>query len=150
LSRWVPTEFWKVPKGHVVWNGPNGTGTFFGNSVPGALGTYVNVADPQCADPTQVAQIDSKGFAYASNATGCTMRALAQRVAIGTPGSFLLDPANPAEVAAQYVLVNPKPGEYGVLTPNVLTSFGNWSLDGNVQKSFKMTESKQLTIRIDA
>jgi hypothetical protein len=129
---------------------PAGTATYYGNSRPGNIGSYVNVRDPQCNNPNQVVQIDSKGFAYAANTGGCTLRALGQRVAIGTPGSFLLDPNNPAEVAAVYVLANPKPGETGVLTPNVLTSFGNWSLDGNAQKSFRLTETKQLTIRIDA
>jgi hypothetical protein len=151
LSRWVPTEHWKIPKGHVDFNdAPAGQATYYGNSRPGNIGSFVNVRDPQCTDNNQVVQVDSKGFPYASNAGGCTLRALGQRVPIGTPGSFLLDPTNPAEVAAVYVLVNPKPGEFGVLTPNVLTSFGNWSLDGNAQKSFRISESKQLTIRIDA
>ena len=151
LSRWVPTEHWEIPKGHVDFkNAPVGTGTYYGNSVPGGVGTFVSVPDPQCSDPSQVAQIDSKGFAFASNALGCTMDALAKRVPIGTPGSFLIDPNNPNEVAAVYMLVNPKPGEYGVLSPNVLTSFGNWSLDANAQKTFQISESKSLSIRIDA
>jgi hypothetical protein len=154
-ARFIPTEHWKIPKGKVRWDGPgaaagNQQGTFFGNDAPGNLGTYTDVLDPQCADSSSVAQVDSKGFAFATQAFGCTMRALVQRVPIGTPGSFLLDPANPAEVAAVYVLVNPKPGEYGILAPNGLTSFGNFSLDANAQKSFNITESKQLTIRIDA
>jgi hypothetical protein len=150
-SRWVPTVHWKIPKGHVDFeNAPTGTGTYYGNSVPGAVGTFVNVPDPQCANSTQVAQVDNKGFAFASNALGCTLRALGQRVPVGTPDSFLIDPNNPNEVAAWYVLVNPKPGEYGVLSPNVLTGFGNWSLDANIQKSFRITESKSLSLRIDA
>jgi hypothetical protein len=150
-ARWVPTEFWKIPKGHVDFeNAPTGTGTYYGNSVPGAVGTYVNVPDPQCSDSSQVSQVDNKGFAFAANANGCTLRALGQRVPVGTPGSFLIDPTNPAEVAAVHVLVNPKPGEYGVLSPNVLTSFGNWSLDANAQKTFRISESKSVSIRIDA
>jgi hypothetical protein len=48
------------------------------------------------------------------------------------------------------VLVNAKPGEIGQLSPNSLTRFGFWSLDANLQKSFHITESKQLSIRIDA
>jgi hypothetical protein len=48
------------------------------------------------------------------------------------------------------MLVNPKPGEYGVLSPNVLTSFGNWALDANIQKTFRITESKSLSLRIDS
>jgi hypothetical protein len=98
LSRWVPTEHWVIPKGHVDFaNAPTGTATYYGNSVPGAVGTFVNVPDPQCADSSQVAQVDNKGFAFASNAFGCTLRALGQRVPIGTPGSFLIDPNNPNE-----------------------------------------------------
>jgi hypothetical protein len=164
-ARLNPTEFWKIPKGKVEFSGgvrnaannPGGNtnslsdlGTYFGTDAPGIIGSYTTVIDPQCYDSTQVVQTDSKGFGFARDAAGCTLRALAQRVAIGTKGSFLLDPANPDEVGAVYVLVNPKPGEYGILTPNALTRFGFWSLDGNIQKSFKITESKQLTIRIDA
>src|SRR5678815_3837107 len=66
-ARYVATEHWKTPKGHVEWNGPNGTGTYFGVSAPGVIGSYVAVPDPQCADASQVAQIDSRGFSYASN-----------------------------------------------------------------------------------
>jgi len=151
LSRWVPTEHWKIPKGHVDFeDAPVGTATYYGNSRVGNIGSFVNVRDPQCDDSGQVAQTDGKGYAFASNAFGCTLRALGVRVPVGTPGSFLLDPANPNEVAAVYMLVNPKPGEYGVLSPNVLTSFGNWSLDANMQKTFQITESKSLTVRIDA
>jgi hypothetical protein len=151
LSRWVPTEFWKIPKGRVDFNdAPAGTATYYGNSRVGNVGSFVNVQDPQCKDGSQVAQVDSKGFAFASNASGCTLRALGQRVPVGTPGSFPLDPTNPAEVNYVYVLVNPKPGEYGVLSQNVLTSFGNWSLDANAQKSFRISERKQITLRIDA
>jgi hypothetical protein len=155
------TEFWKVPKGQVEFGGVDrsvfgaaffqtgGVGTFFGVDTPGNVGSYTSVLDPQCFDSTQVAPIDSKGFAFASNASGCTIRALAQRVPAGTPGSFFLDTVNGTDPAV-LVLVNPKPGEHGDLAPNVLTAFGFWSLDGNAQKSFSITESKRLTIRIDA
>ena len=84
-----------------------------------------------------------------ARAGGCDLRALAQRVAPGTPGSFFLNQANQTDPAV-YVLVQPKAGEYGVLTPNSLTRFGNWAFDANIQKAFKISESKQLTIRIDA
>ena len=39
---------------------------------------------------------------------------------------------------------------FPVLFTNSLTRFGFWSLDANMQKSFQISESKQLTIRIDA
>jgi hypothetical protein len=162
-ARLNPTEFWKIPKGKVEFSGgvrgnafaafgnqQSDLGTYFGVDAPGVVGSYTTVIDPQCFDTTQVVQTDSKGFGFARDAAGCTLRALAQRVPVGTQGSFLLDPSNPNEVAAVYLLVNPKPGEVGILTPNALTRFGFWSLDANLQKSFKITESKQLSIRIDA
>jgi hypothetical protein len=162
-NRFNPTEFWKVPKGEVefgkVTNSvfgavfgtfPGDAGTFFGTDAPGNLGTFTSVLDPQCSDPNQVAQFDSKGFGFATHAQGCTMRALALRVPAGTPGSFLIPNATGIADPAVYVLTNPKPGEVGTLAPNVLTSFGFWSLDGNAQKSFAISESKRLTLRIDA
>jgi hypothetical protein len=152
-TRYNPTEFWRTPDGKVRWDGPgaaagNQSGTYFGNDTPGNLGSYADVVDPQCFDNSRVVQFDSKGFNFGQDR--CTMRALAQRVPIGTPGSFLLDPANPNEVAAVYVLVHPNPGEVGKLGPSSLTGFGLFSLDANAQKSFQITESKQLTIRVDA
>jgi hypothetical protein len=39
------------------------------------------------------------------------------------------------------VLVNPKPGEIGTLGNRSLTSFGTFFLDGNIQKTIKLTES---------
>jgi hypothetical protein len=71
--------------------------------------------DPQCSDPSQLAQIDTKGYGFASNTQGCTMRALV-RGFIGTPGSFLLD-HNPAEVSA--VCIGKSKPEIRVLSPNV-------------------------------
>jgi hypothetical protein len=148
-SRWQTTEHWTVPKGQVNFDGL--TGTFFGRDAEGNLGTYTDIIDRQCSDPSQVVQIDSKGFGYAADR--CTMRGLVQRVPAGTPGSFLLpdDPLNPNPAdSAVWVLVNPRPGQYGNLASNVLTSFGNFSLDANAGKTFAITESKQLTIRVDA
>jgi hypothetical protein len=48
------------------------------------------------------------------------------------------------------VLVNPKPGEIGTLGNRSLTSFGTVFLDGNIQKTFRLSESKALSIRVDA
>jgi hypothetical protein len=162
-ARLVPTQYWKIPKGKVEFNcGPlrqangGGTvnfpcdlGTYFGADTPGVVGSYSTALDPQCFDNTRVVQVDSKGFSFARDSAGCTMRALVQRVAPGTPGAFFLDAVNQKDPAV-YVAVNPKPGEYGVITPNSLRRFGYWGLDANLQKSFRLTESKQLSIRVDA
>jgi|SoiMethySBSTD1v2_1073268.scaffolds.fasta_scaffold12785_1 hypothetical protein len=132
-ARFVATEYWQNPKGHAEWNGPNGnSGTFYGTN------TYVTVADPQCADRSLVA---------ATIASVCTLNALAIRAPDGTPNSFQLP--NSAGTAV-YGLVNPKPGQFGTLGPRTLDSWGQFFLDANVQKSFQISESKQLSIRIDA
>jgi hypothetical protein len=161
-ARLNPTEFWKIPKGKVEFNGgvlsnafavfgnaPSDLGTFFGVDAPGNTGSYTTVVDPQCFDATQVAQVDSKGYAFATASANCNLRALAQRVPEGTPGSFYLNAASQTDPAV-YVLLNPGPGENGQLQPNSLTRFGFWSLDANLQKSIRLTESKQLTFRVDA
>jgi hypothetical protein len=161
-ARLNPTEFWKIPHGHVEFNGTatgnafgifgnnqSDLGTYFGSDIPGKVGSFTTVIDPQCSDPTQVVQVDSKGYAFATSAGGCDLRALALRVPAGTPGSFFLNQATQTDPAV-YMLVQPKPGQNGVLTPNSLTRFGNWAFDANIQKAFRISESKQLTIRIDA
>ena len=131
-ARYVATPYWKVPKGKAEWNGPNGnTGTFFGPD------TYVTQRDPQCTDTTVVA---------ASLAGFCTLNGLAMRVPAGSPDSFVL----PDNTSAVNVLVNPKPGQFGTVGSRILDSWGQFFLDANVQKSFRLTESNQLQIRVDA
>jgi hypothetical protein len=131
-ARYVATPYWKVPKGKAEWNGPNGnTGTFFGTD------TFVTQRDPQCFDTTVVA---------ASIAGFCTLNGLAMRVPAGSPDSFVL----PDNTSAVNVLVNPKPGEFGTVGSRILDSWGQFFLDANVQKSFRLTESNQLSIRVDA
>src|SRR5262249_35293233 len=113
------------------WDGPGGnSGTFFGDK-------FVTQRDPQCTSTAIVA---------ASLDAACTLNALAMKVPAGTAGSFLL----PDGSSAVNVLINPMPGEIGTLGARTLDSWGQFFLDGNVQKSFKLTESKQLSIRVDA
>jgi Carboxypeptidase regulatory-like domain/TonB-dependent Receptor Plug Domain len=116
--RYNVTNDWKLLHGKAAWNGPNGTGTYFGNN-------YVAVKDPQCLDTTVVA---------ASLTSFCTLSALAN-TASGSPVN---------------VLVNPKPGEIGTLGNRVFDGPGIFYLDGNIAKSFRLTETKQLSIRLDA
>jgi hypothetical protein len=107
---------------------------------------YIGVPDPQCSDPSRVVQTDSRGYNFASN---CGLDALAIRVPAGTPDSYLLDPNDPASSVLN-VLVNANPGEFGTLGTRVLESWGQFRFDANAQKTFMLTESKQLTIRVDA
>ena len=112
------TSDWKLPHGHAAWNGPNGTGTYYGTN-------YVNQRDPQCLDTSVVA---------ASLSGVCTLSALA----VNNGGTLV------------NVLVNPKPGEIGNLGNRTLDGPGIFYLDGNLSKTFRITETKQLSIRLDA
>ena len=127
----MASPLWKIPKGNVKWDGPQGnTGTFFGD-------TYVTQRDPACSDTTLVA---------ASLFPFCTLNSLAMKVSSNTPSAIVL----PDGTSVVNVLVNPKPGEIGTLGNRTLDSFGIFFLDGNVQKSFRLTESKQISLRVDA
>ncbi|HET9216132.1 MAG TPA: TonB-dependent receptor [Terriglobia bacterium] len=140
-ARYNVTEFWKIPKGNVEWNGPgNNTGTFYG------FDRYIGVRDPQCGDGAKVAQVDSRGYNFAGN---CTLNALAARAPAGTQGSYELTPGDPASTVVN-MLVNPAPGEFGTLGARSLAYWGQFNFDANLQKTFRITESKQLSIRVDA
>jgi len=49
-----------------------------------------------------------------------------------------------------YGLVNPRPGEIGTLGNRNVISWGQFFLDANIQKSFQLSESKSLSLRVDA
>jgi hypothetical protein len=82
----------------------------------------------------------------ASIAGFCTLNSLAIKVPAGTEGSVVLSDGS----SVVNVLVNPKPGQIGTLGNRTLDSFGTFFLDGNIQKSFRISESKTLSLRIDA
>jgi hypothetical protein len=127
----VASPLWEIPKAEVKWDGPNGdTGTVFGDK-------FVTQRDPQCLDTTLVAA-SLTGF--------CTLNSLAMKVPANTPGAVVL--ADGSSVVN--VLINPKPGEIGTLGTRTLDSFGTFFLDGNVQKSFRLSETKALSFRVDA
>jgi hypothetical protein len=50
----------------------------------------------------------------------------------------------------QYLLVNPAPGARGTLGQKTVESAGVFRFDANLQKSFRISESKSLQIRFDA
>ncbi len=127
----VASPEWKIPKGTVVFDGPSGT--YYGD-------TFASIRDPQCDDPSLVA---------ASLASRCTLTALAMRVPAGTANSFELTPGDPTSTAV-YALVNPAPGELGTLGMRTLEYWGQFSLDANAQKTFRLTESKQIAVRVDS
>jgi hypothetical protein len=122
----IASPNWVLPKGDLQWSG--NSGTLYGNA-------YTSIQDPQCTDPTQVTAGDKMGTNL-QLANVCTITALAQRNADGTPG----------EVMLKYG----KPGEVGNLGFNNFSYFGNWTLDMGMSKTFKLAESTSIQVRIDA
>jgi hypothetical protein len=127
----VASPLWEIPKSNAKWDAPDGnTGTMFGDR-------FVTQRDPQCLDTAQVAS---------SLTIFCTLNSLAMKVPANTSGAIAL--ADGSSVVN--VLVNPKPGEIGTLGNRTLDSFGTFFLDGNIQKTFRITERNQLSLRLDA
>jgi hypothetical protein len=132
------TENWETPEGNVTWDRsvPNGQlqGNFY--KVP-----FVSVRDPQCTSPL-VVQVDSRGHNFGAN---CTLTAFGQSVPPGTPGASFVG-------SGSYLLalVNPTPGNFGTMGPRSLKSLGRFQLDANISKTFRVTETKSVQLRIDA
>ena len=99
-------------------------GAAAGNLFSDANGTplYSKVKDPQCLNPTYV-------VAYMANV--CTLNAL-------------------QNASSQVVLQTPLPGKRGTLGINTFENVGTWTADMAVQKRVKLTESKSMTVRLDA
>jgi len=123
----VVSPKWSIPHGTMRWDGPsNNSGTFYDNS-------YISTLDPQCSNSSIVGTTDTMGT---NLSTSCTLNALALRNSDGTAGEVML--------------AYPLPGVRGNLGPRTLAYFGQWSLDASASKSFRVSESKSVQIRIDA
>ena len=94
---------------------------------------YIDVLDPQCTNPSIVGIADRMGTNLQSL---CDLEALALRNPDGSAGEILL----------QY----PMPGKVGNLGRGNFHYFGQWSLDMNASKSFSLSDSKSIQIRMDA
>jgi len=129
---------WVNPKTVFRQNGPNNdTGTIYGYPNP-----YVTFADPQCAN--LVGGADSMGFSLRDN---CTLNALAMVVSANTPGAMLMPDGKTYGVP---VLQNSLPGTQGNQGARMLRLPGRWFFDAAIAKSFKLSESKSLQLRVDA
>jgi hypothetical protein len=119
---------WDNPKGSVTWKGQNGY--FFGDT------QYATYQDPQCLNVT------TKDNLQAS----CTLVGLAKVVPEGTPGAI---PLSQGRYGIR-LLENPLPGHQGNLGSLTLNTLARWNFDANMSKTFKLTESKSLQLRVDA
>jgi hypothetical protein len=132
----VASDLWEIPRGAVKWGRANNTvGSFYGDPSP-----YLSTRDPQCSSAL-VGTADSMGT---NLQTSCTMNALGIVVPAGTPGSIVV-----GSRSAVLALVNPNPGEIGTLGARSLTYYGQWSLNANIGKTFRLSESKSMQVRID-
>jgi hypothetical protein len=122
----IASTSWKLPNPDFEWNG--NSGSLYGTS-------FTSAPDPQCSDSTQVTSGDEMGTnLQATNV--CTIVALARRNPDGTPGEVLLKYS--------------KPGEVGTLGFGNFAYFGNWTLDMSASKTFQISESKSVQIRVDS
>src|SRR6185369_7907383 len=121
----IASPNWKLPEAHLDWSG-GASGTIFGNN-------YTSTTDPQCLDGSQVTAGDAMGTSLQSV---CTLVAVAKRNSDGTPGELML----------KY----PKPGEVGNLGFGNFKYFGQWTLDMSASKTFRISESRNFQLRLDA
>jgi len=119
---------WDNPKGNVEWNGA--TGYFFGDT------QYATYQDPQCLTVTTADNLRAS----------CTLQGLAKVVPAGTPGAIQVSQGR----FGIPLLENPTPGHQGNLGSFTMQTFPRWTFDGNLSKTFRLTESKSLQFLIDA
>ena len=120
----VSSKFDTHMRGHVVWNGPgNNTGLYYGDG-------FLQVTDPQCQITNRT---DSMGFNLFANGN-CGLNAIALK--------------NPDGTVGEIVLQNPTPGRMGN-APFTLEAPGKWKFDANISKTFRLSETKSLQIRVD-
>jgi hypothetical protein len=113
-----------LENGKVSWGtSMAGNGQLQGDYFP--VGTFTKVPDPQCA---QTAVLDNMGFGISNL---CTIDALAD-----ANGNILLQ--------------HPEPGKRGTFGQNRIQQPGTWRFDANLGKSFRLSESKSLQVRVDA
>jgi hypothetical protein len=123
---------WDVRGGHTEWGrvvSPTTVGgSFFGDPSP-----FVKVQDPQCAPGGPLDTTDVMGTNLTADPTSyCTLDALA------------------SAATGQILLQNARPGRRGTLGTNTFQTRGVWTFDGNVSKTFRISESKSVQVRIDA
>jgi len=97
--------------------------------------------DPQCNNVTAADGLQA----------ACSLQGLAKVVAADTPGAIPLKPA--ADGSARFgipLLVNAAPGTQGNLGNLTMRTLGRWRFDGNISKTFRISDSKSFQLRVDA
>jgi hypothetical protein len=110
----------ELRQGDVEWGAPGGSGQLVGNYF--GNGVYGKVVDPQCRDGVIAAEL--RNF--------CTLQA----VTLASTGEI--------------VLQNPQPGSRGTIGRQTIELPGTWAFDANIGKTFRISESKSVQVRVDA
>jgi hypothetical protein len=126
---------WNLRGGNTEWGrvvSPTEVGGFFFGD-PSQPSPFVKVQDPQCAPGGPLDFTDAMGTNLTADPTSyCTLDALAD----ASTGQILLQ--------------NARPGTRGTLGTNTFQSRGVWTFDGNIGKTFQISESKSIQVRVDA
>lgn len=104
---------------------------------------WIKTADPQCGAVSP---------AITQGSVRCLLQAVAKIVPANTPGAVVTARdavGNPTQYGL-IVLQNPQPGQRGNLGLNAIKGPAIWRFDTNLEKSFRITESKSLRFRADA
>ena len=129
-----------VRNADLYFDGPNNRASLFGKDNP-----YITVTDPQCPIPANL-----PANTYPSSLS-CQLSAVAQIVPAGTTGAQQF--GTNADGSPRYgviVLQNPKPGTQGTLGQMTFEMPGTYRFDANLSKTFRITETKSLQVRLDA
>ena len=110
----------ELREGDVEWGAPGPSSQLVGNYF--GNGVYGKTTDPQCREG--VIAPDLSNF--------CTLQA----VTLASTGEI--------------VLQNPKPGTRGTIGRQTIEVPGTWAFDANIGKTFRISESKSVQVRIDA
>jgi hypothetical protein len=99
--------------------------------------------------PTSAATADPGGFNLLTGSGGtsnCTLRGLGKAVPTGTSGAFV----DSSGTSILPLLETPLPGQQGNLGSFTMHTVTRWTLDASASKSFRISESKALALRIDS
>ena len=107
-------------QGYVSWKPGAGNGTYFGD------GLYTSVKDPQCTNTALVTTVDGLN-------SNCSLWAYAY-----------------AKDNSKLIFVNNIPGQQPNMGRYMLHTPSQWSADGALSKSVRISEGKSFQIRIDA
>jgi hypothetical protein len=128
----VVSPLWQTPQGHYRRNAADGSSNYFGNPSPLML-----IRDPQC-DRNVGPNLSAL----------CTLKALAIKVAPGTPGAFPVGTGS--SDWALLMLQNPLPGHQGTLGSQSMTQPRSFSFDASLSKEIVFRETTTATFSLEA